>query len=89
MKKKTKVSKKIVSFIMIFITIVTTILTSSVSAYASELDMSEQTGFNYLGISPITGKKINHNIYRMKMDNKIVFCVEPGIKTASGGVYKF
>ncbi|EQJ75243.1 cell wall-associated surface domain protein [Clostridioides difficile P36] len=43
---------------MVFITIVTTILTSSVSAYASELDMSEQTGFNYLGISPITGKKL-------------------------------
>ncbi|NJB06523.1 hypothetical protein GSQ22_12060, partial [Clostridioides difficile] len=87
MKKKTKISKKIVSSIMVFITIVTTILTSSVSAYASELDMSEQTGFNYLGISPITGRKINHNIYRMKMDNKIVFCVEPGIKTSSGGGY--
>ncbi|MFN1987028.1 hypothetical protein ACK2FJ_12410 [Clostridioides difficile] len=56
--EKTKISKKIVSFIMVFITIVTTILTSSVSAYASELDMSEQTGFNYLGISPITGKKL-------------------------------
>ena len=41
MKKKTKISKKIVSFIMVFITIVTTILTSSVSAYASELDMSD------------------------------------------------
>ncbi|HBF3095319.1 TPA: Cys-Gln thioester bond-forming surface protein, partial [Clostridioides difficile] len=87
MKKKLKASKRILSFIMVFITIITTILTSSVSVYASELDMSEHTGFNYLGISPITGRKINHNIYRMKMDNKVVFCVEPGIKTASGGGY--
>ncbi|MEK8193806.1 SpaA isopeptide-forming pilin-related protein [Clostridioides difficile] len=87
MNKKLKASKRILSFIMVFITIITTILTSSVSVYASELDMSEQTGFNYLGISPITGRKINHNIYRMKMDNKIVFCVDPGIKTASGGGY--
>ncbi|WP_368235571.1 SpaA isopeptide-forming pilin-related protein [Clostridium perfringens] len=87
MKKKFKASKRILSFIMVFITIITTILTSSVSVYASELDMSEHTGFNYLGISPITGRKINHNIYRMKMDNKVVFCVEPGIKTASGGGY--
>ncbi|CEP83374.1 SpaA isopeptide-forming pilin-related protein [Paraclostridium sordellii] len=87
MKKKFKASKRILSFIMVFITIITTILTSSVSVYASELDMSEHTGFNYLGISPITGIKINHNIYRMKMDNKVVFCVEPGIKTASGGGY--
>ncbi|STB42759.1 SpaA isopeptide-forming pilin-related protein [Clostridium perfringens] len=87
MKKKLKASKRILSFIIVFITIITTILTSSVSVYASELDMSEHTGFNYLGISPITGRKINHNIYRMKMDNKVVFCVEPGIKTASGGGY--
>ncbi|WP_346975551.1 thioester domain-containing protein [Clostridium perfringens] len=87
MKKKLKASKRILSFIMVFVTIITTILTSSVSVYASELDMSEQTGFNYLGISPITGRKINHNIYRMKMDNKVVFCVEPGIKTAGGGGY--
>ncbi|WP_415345540.1 SpaA isopeptide-forming pilin-related protein [Clostridium perfringens] len=87
MNKKLKASKRILSFIMVFITIITTILTSSVSVYASELDMSEHTGFNYLGISPITGRKINHNIYRMKMDNKVVFCVEPGIKTSSGGGY--
>ncbi|HDN2513840.1 Cys-Gln thioester bond-forming surface protein [Clostridioides difficile] len=87
MNKKLKASKRILSFIMVFITIITTILTSSVSVYASELDMSEQTGFNYLGISPITGRKINHNIYRMKMDNKVVFCVDPGVKTASGGGY--
>ena len=87
MNKKLKASKRILSFIMVFITIITTILTSSVSVYASELDMSEHTGFNYLGISPITGRKINHSIYRMKMDNKVVFCVEPGIKTASGGGY--
>ncbi|MHC9411490.1 SpaA isopeptide-forming pilin-related protein [Clostridium perfringens] len=87
MKKKLKESKRILSFIMVFITIITTILTSSVSVYASELDMSEQTGFNYLGISPITGRKINHNIYRMKMDNRVVFCIEPGIKTSSGGGY--
>lgn len=51
------------------------------------MDISEQTGFSYLGISPITGRKINHNIYRMKIDNKIVFCVEPGIKTLSEGGY--
>ncbi|CCL19694.1 TPA: SpaA isopeptide-forming pilin-related protein [Clostridioides difficile] len=87
MKKRLKVSKKILSFIMAFITITTSIFTSAVSVYASELDMSESTGFNYVGISPITGRKINHNIYRMKMDNKVVFCVEPGIKTASGGGY--
>ncbi|MDU7956173.1 MAG: SpaA isopeptide-forming pilin-related protein [Clostridium perfringens] len=87
MKKKLKESKRILSFIMVFITIITTILTSSVSVYASELDMSEQTVFNYLGISPITGRKINHNIYRMKMDNRVVFCIEPGIKTSSGGGY--
>ena len=57
MNKKLKASKRILSFIMVFITIITTILTSSVSVYASELDMSEQTGFNYLGISPIYRKK--------------------------------
>lgn len=72
---------------MFFITIITTILTSSVSVYASELDMGEQIGFNYLGISPITGRKINHNIYCMKMDNKIIFCAEPVIKASSGGGY--
>ncbi|WP_227855865.1 SpaA isopeptide-forming pilin-related protein [Clostridioides sp. ES-S-0048-02] len=87
MKKKTKVPKKIVSFIMAFITIITTVFMSGTYAYASKLDMSESTGYDYKGISPITGRKINHNIYRMKMDNKIVFCVDPGIKTASGGRY--
>lgn len=60
MKKKLKASKRVFSFIMVFITIMTTILTSSISAYASELNMSEQTGFYYLGISQIT-EKINHN----------------------------
>ncbi|MDC4251756.1 hypothetical protein M3X99_12145 [Clostridium perfringens] len=59
MNKKYKVPKKILSFIMIFITIITTIFTSSVLVYSSELDMSESTGFNYVGISPITNKKIN------------------------------
>lgn len=58
MNKKLKASKRILSFIMVFITIITTILTSSVSVYASELDMSESTGFNYVGISPITNKKL-------------------------------
>lgn len=87
MNKKLKASKRILSFIMVFITIITTILTSSVSVYASELDMSESTGFNYVGISPITNKKINHKIYRMKVDGKTVFCIEPGIATSSGGGY--
>lgn len=87
MNKKYKVPKKILSFIMVFITMITTIFTSSVSVYASELDMSESTGFNYVGISPITNKKINHKIYRMKIDGKTVFCIEPGIITASGGGY--
>ncbi|MCR1874495.1 thioester domain-containing protein [Paraclostridium bifermentans] len=72
---------------MAFITIVTTIVTSSVSVYASELDMSESSGFNYVGISPIANKKINHKIYRMKLDGKYVFCIEPGIATSSAGVY--
>ena len=87
MKKRLKVPKKILSFIMVFITITTTIFTSAVSVYASDLDMSESTGFNYVGISPITNKKINHKIYRMKVDGKTVFCIEPGIVTSSGGGY--
>lgn len=87
MKKRLKVPKKILSFIMAFITIITTIFTSAVSVYASDLDMSESTGFNYVGISPITNKKINHKIYRMKVDGKTVFCIEPGIATSSGGGY--
>lgn len=87
MKKKTKVPKKILSFIMVFITIITTIFTSSVLVYSSELDMSESTGFNYVGISPITNKKINHKIYRMNIDRKTVFCIEPEIITDSGGGY--
>ncbi len=84
---KYKLSKKIVSFIMAFITIMTTILTSQISVYASELDMSESTGFNYVGISPITNKKVNHKIYRMRVDGKYVFCIEPGIMTSSGDGY--
>lgn len=72
---------------MAFITITTTIFTSSVLVYVSDLYISENTRFNYVGISPITGRKINHNIYSMKMDNKVVFCVETGIKTISGGGY--
>lgn len=87
MKKKSKISKKILSSIMVFVTMITTIFLSSVLVYASELDMSESTGFNYVGISPITNKKINHKIYRMKIDGKTVFCIEPGIITASGGGY--
>lgn len=84
---KYKLSKKIVSFIMAFITIMTTIFTTQVSVYASELDMSEGTGFNYVGISPITNKKVNHKICRMKIDGKYVFCIEPIIMTSSGGGY--
>ncbi|WP_242649652.1 thioester domain-containing protein [Clostridium perfringens] len=87
MKRKSKISKKILSSIMVFVTMITTIFSSSVLVYASELDMSESTGFNYVGISPITNKKINHKIYRMKIDGKTVFCIEPGIITASGGGY--
>mgnify|MGYP001053835883 FL=1 len=73
MRRKLKIPKKILSFIMAFITIITTIFTSVVSVYASDLDMSESTGFNYVGISPITNKKINHKIYRMKVDGKTAF----------------
>ncbi|EPB8157619.1 MULTISPECIES: SpaA isopeptide-forming pilin-related protein [Clostridium] len=87
MRRKLKIPKKILSFIMAFITIITTIFTSVVSVYVSDLDMSESTGFNYVGISPITNKKINHKIYRMKVDGKTVFCIEPGIATSSGGGY--
>lgn len=87
MYKKCNEPKRFLSIIMAFITIVTTIVTSSVSVYASELDMSESSGFNYVGISPITNKKINHKIYRMKIDGKYVFCIEPGIATSSGGGY--
>lgn len=75
MYKKCNEPKRFLSIIMAFITIVTTIVTSSVSVYASELDMSESSGFNYVGISPITNKKINHKIYRMKIDGKYVFCI--------------
>ncbi|HBE9445509.1 collagen adhesin [Clostridioides difficile] len=84
---KYKLSKKFVIFIMAFITIITTIFTSQVSVYASELEMSESTGFNYVGISSITNKKVNHKIYRMKVDGKTIFCIEPGIITSSGGGY--
>ncbi|HDN2514157.1 TPA: Cys-Gln thioester bond-forming surface protein [Clostridioides difficile] len=87
MNKKLKASKKLLSFIMACITIITIIFTSAVSAYASDLNMSESTGFNYVGISPITNKKVNHKIYRMKVDGKTVFCIEPGIATSSGGGY--
>lgn len=87
MNKKYKLYKKITSFIMAFITIITTIFTTQVLVYASELDMSEGTGFNYVGISPITNKKVNHKIYRMKIDGKYVFCIEPGIITSSGEGY--
>ena len=87
MKKKLKASKSILSFIMAFITITTTIFTSEVSVYASNLDMSESTGFNYVGISQITNKKINNKIYYMKVDGKTVFCIEPGIATSSEGGY--
>ena len=75
MKKKLKAFKKILSFIMAFITLTTTIFISAVSVCASDLGMRESTRFNYAGISPITNKKINHKIYRMKVEGKTVFFV--------------
>lgn len=88
MRKKEKLPKKFISMLLVLITTITTIFTSVIPVYASDLDMGEVTGYSYKGISPHLGVEVYHkNIYKMKMDNKYVFCVESGIYATSGSGY--
>jgi Predicted outer membrane protein len=73
---------------MIVATIITTLFTSTVPVMAEELTMLDRTGYDYTGVAPQSGYVVVHNnIPIMKIDGRVVFCVESGIFTSSGGGY--
>lgn len=89
MKTKLKnISRKAMTCLMVLVTVCTSFLATSTTAFASELDLNEKTGYSYTGVSPHLGYAITHdNIPIMKVDGKKVFCVESGIFTTNGEGY--
>ncbi|MEG0498220.1 MAG: hypothetical protein RR541_09520 [Carnobacterium sp.] len=73
---------------MVAMTIISTLFASLNIVHASDLVLNEVTGYSYTGVSPHLGYVITHDpLYIMKVDEKVVFCVESGIFTTSGGGY--
>ncbi|MBC1645823.1 Cys-Gln thioester bond-forming surface protein [Listeria welshimeri] len=79
---------KLLGVLMVAMTIISTLFASSSTVHASDLVLNEVTGYSYTGVSPHLGYAITHDpLYIMKVDGKVVFCVESGIFTTSGGGY--
>lgn len=69
---------------MVAMTIISTLFASSSTVHASDLVLNEVTVYSYTGVSPHLGYAITHDpLYIMKVDGKVVFCVESGIFTTS------
>lgn len=92
MKEKSKnIFKRLVTSLMVIVTVITSMFATSmpVLASSSTLVLDEQTEYTYIGVSPITGYSITHNIFILKMDGKKVFCVESEVPANSGdGTYQ-
>ncbi|WP_086445497.1 SpaA isopeptide-forming pilin-related protein [Candidatus Enterococcus lemimoniae] len=85
---KNKIGNKLLGVLMVAMTIISTLFASLSTVHASDLVLNEVTGYSYTGVSPHLGYAITHDpLYIMKVDGKVVFCVESGIFTTSGGGY--
>lgn len=85
---KNKKLNKFLGILMVTMTIISTLFASSSTVHASDLVLNEVTGYSYTGVSPHLGYAITHDpLFIMKVDGKVVFCVESGIFTTSGGGY--
>lgn len=85
-----KLIKKSKSKLMILLTIIISLTSLGFSTDIVKADNTlklTMTDYAYTGTSPNTNTTLTHNIAKLSMDGKTVFCVESGVYTEDGGGY--
>ena len=79
-----KIKRKLIPLLLVLITV----LTPALDVFAGTMSLAERTGYTYVGYSPLVNRVVNHGgIFVMRMDGRVVFCIESGIPVFDGVVY--